>query len=146
MMDDLEQQQRNAVVKEAKTWLKTPYHWQGRVKGVGVDCGLLILEVFERCGLIDHADVPHYSNEWHLHHGEEKYLRWVERYCHDVTGREPSPGDIILYQYGRCISHGAIVINYPTIIHSFLNYGGVVYGDAEQDVLKKRMKAVYSYW
>ncbi len=31
------------VVRTARTWLGTPYHHQGRLKGVGVDCaGLLI--------------------------------------------------------------------------------------------------------
>ena len=36
------------AVQEALTWLGTPYHHQGRVKGVGVDCGTLICEVYEK--------------------------------------------------------------------------------------------------
>lgn len=34
------------AVAEAITWLGTPYHHQGRVKGVGVDCGTLLCEVY----------------------------------------------------------------------------------------------------
>ena len=41
------------AVQEA-AWLGT-YHHQGRVKGVGVDCGTLICEVYEK-GLMDHLD------------------------------------------------------------------------------------------
>lgn len=144
-MEELEKKQRQAVTDEAKTWINTPYHDNARVKGAGVDCGMLLMGIFENCGLIEHIDIPHYSRDWHLHRSEEKYLGWVKKYCHEVD-RDPLPGDILLYQYGRCISHGAIVIDYPTVIHSFLDYGGVVYGDASQDVLKKRQKAVYSFW
>ncbi|WP_436904878.1 hypothetical protein [Acinetobacter johnsonii] len=35
------------AVQEALTWLGTPYHHQGRVKDVGVDCGTLLCEVYE---------------------------------------------------------------------------------------------------
>ena len=31
------------VVREAKTWLGTPFHHQGRLKGVGVDCAGVIV-------------------------------------------------------------------------------------------------------
>lgn len=45
-----------AAVNEALTWLGTPCHHQGRIKGVGVDCGTLICEVYEKVGLMDHLD------------------------------------------------------------------------------------------
>jgi len=144
-MDELEKQQRRQIIDEAISWLRTPYHSEGRVKGGGVDCGMFILEVFERCGLIEHVEVPHYPCDWHLHRSEQKYLGWVQQYCQEVTKREPLPGDIILYQYGRCISHGAIVVNYPKIIHSYIGLG-VIYADNEQGELLKRQRAIYSYW
>ena len=34
------------AVDEALTWLGTSYHHQGRVKGMGVDCGALVCEVY----------------------------------------------------------------------------------------------------
>ena len=46
----------NAAVQEAITWLGTPYHHQGRVKGVGVDCGTLICEVHKKIGFMNHLD------------------------------------------------------------------------------------------
>lgn len=145
-MNTLEEEQRKAVVSEAISWLETPYQHEGRVKGAGVDCGMFLVEVFERCGLMEHIEIPHYPPDWHLHRGEQKYLGWVEKYCHKVENRAPLPGDLILYQWGRCISHGSIVIDYPMVIHSFLNYHMVCYSDTEQDPLKDRMRAVYSFW
>lgn len=41
------------AVAEAMTWLGTPYHHQGRVKGVGVDCATLLCEVYKEVGLMD---------------------------------------------------------------------------------------------
>ena len=36
------------VRSEALTWLGTPYHHQGRVKGVGVDCGQILIAIYEK--------------------------------------------------------------------------------------------------
>jgi hypothetical protein len=105
------------AVVEAMTWLGTPYHHQGRVKGVGVDCGTLICEVFEKVGLMDHLDPRPYPPDWHMHQIGQRYLEHVLSVCYEVE--EPQPGDLVLYHFGKCISHGAIVVEWPTIIHSY---------------------------
>ena len=33
--------ERRAIVREARSWVRTPYHPQGDIKGIGVDCGML---------------------------------------------------------------------------------------------------------
>ena len=144
-MNAKEQEERQKVVDIAKSYIGTPYHHMGRQKGAGVDCGMLLLNVFEEAGLIEHVEVGNYPPDWMCHRSEQKYLGWVEKYCHKVE-REPLPGDIILHQWGRCISHGGIVVDYPQIIHAFKPYRAVCYGDNEQKRLKTRMRAVYSYW
>ncbi|WP_018704125.1 NlpC/P60 family protein [Anaeromusa acidaminophila] len=139
-----EQAQRAAVVAEALTWLNTPYHHMGRVKGAGVDCGMLIAEVFERAGLIPHLDIGYYPMDWHLHRGAERYLCWVSKYANEVQ-RDPLPGDIVLHQWGRCISHGAIVIKWPMVIHSYIGQG-VVLADGTKEPLAGRQRAIHSFW
>lgn len=139
-----EQQQRAAVVKEALSWQNTPYHHMGRVKGAGVDCGMLIAEVFERAGLIPHLDIEYYPMDWHLHRSDERYLGWIAKYAKEVH-REPLPGDIVLHQWGRCISHGAIVIEWPTVIHAYIGQG-VVLADGTKEPLASRQRAIYSFW
>ena len=47
-MDAKERREREWLVAEALTWLGTPYHHAGRVKGGGTDCGMLILQAFIR--------------------------------------------------------------------------------------------------
>lgn len=137
-------EQRQRVLSIARTWLRTPYHHMGRVKGAGTDCGMLLLEVYEEAGLIPHIEPEPYPPDWALHRSEEKYLGWVEQYAHPVD--IPQPGDLALYQVGRCISHGAIVVNWPLIIHASQPEGGCCYSDGLQGWLAGRLKGFYSLW
>jgi cell wall-associated NlpC family hydrolase len=145
-MDSLEEKQRKAVVDEALSWLGTPYHHQGFIKGAGVDCGFLLIKAFHECGLIPWIDPRPYPKDWHLHRSAEKYLGWVEQYTKRLPdGTIPKPGDIILYRWGRCVSHGALVVDYPKVIHAYLGQG-VLLADATQEPLTSRVVGVYSYW
>lgn len=119
---------REAVVQEAISWEGTPHMHEARVKGAGIDCGTFLLEVFERCGVIEHTEVEHLPHDFHMHRSEEVYLRHVEQWAHRIE-EDPLPGDLVLYRIGRCISHGAIVVSWPTIIHAHVGKG-VILDDA----------------
>ena len=137
--------QRARVVQEALSWQGTPYHHMGRVKGAGVDCGELLALVYDAAGVTPEIMPAAYNHDWHLHRGEEKYLAIVEAFAHRIEG-PPLPGDIVLYQFGRCISHGAIVVQWPQIIHSYVGKG-VVLDDAEANLaLAPRQKGFWSCW
>ena len=140
-----EAQERAQVVQEALSWLGTPYAHRGRIKGAGVDCGQFVALVFEAAGLVGHIEPDAYPHDWHMHRGEERYLGTVEAYAHQIQG-DPQPGDIVLYRYGRCISHGAIVVQWPQIIHSWVE-AGVVLDDAlaNQD-MAARFTGAWSLW
>lgn len=108
-----------AVIAEAKDWIGTPYRKHGRIKGVGVDCSMLLAEVYERAGAIGHVD-PVYAADWHLHHSEEKYIDWLVQLGDEVVGEEPRPGDVVVWKFGRTFSHGAIVVEWPMVIHAYM--------------------------
>jgi cell wall-associated NlpC family hydrolase len=131
---------RDLIIAEAMSWLGTPYHHRGRVKGVGVDCGTLLCEVYERAGIVDHFDPGPYPMDWHLHQMGQRYLEHVLTVCDPVDA--PLPGDIVLYHFGKCISHGGIVIGWPTIIHSYLRTG-VIIQDGTKGSLAKRITGFY---
>ena len=76
-------------------------------------------------------DLPKYLMQWHLHRGEEMYLKYVL----DLGAKEvvrPEPGDFALWRMGRLFSHGAIVLEWPRVIHA-VNPFGVVISDASTD-------------
>ena len=83
------------VAEAAKTWLGTPHINGARVKGKGVDCGMLLIGSLEDAGLLERnsMEIAPYSNEWHLHHSEEWFLSYVKSKCRKV--RKPRPGDFL---------------------------------------------------
>lgn len=121
-------EQRAAIVREALSWLKTPYHHHGRIKGVGVDCLMLLAEVFERVGFVAHVEPGHYPHDWHLHRDEERYAAGLASYVRRLPeGELPRPGDIGLWRFGRTFSHGGIVVADDTqILHAYLGHGVIL--------------------
>lgn len=125
-------EQRAHIVRAAKEWLCTPYHHRACVKGAGADCAMFPLAIYKQCGLIPaEYRPPEYAMQWHLHRAEELYLRELEKFCTEVNG-PPQPGDFAVFRFGRTFSHGAIVVNWPSIIHSCIPHG-VVLSDALRD-------------
>ncbi len=127
---------RVAVVAEARTWLGTPYHHHGRVKGVGTDCVMLLAEVYEAAGVLSHVEIPFYAPDWNLHRASELYFDGLLDHAVEIEG-PPQPGDVALFKFGRCFAHGAIVTEWPHLIHAWIGLG-VLTGDATQVTLVRR--------
>lgn len=128
------------------TWLGTPYHHQARVRGAGVDCAMFLAEVYHAAGLIPHIVPPPYPPDWHLHRDAERYLTYIIPFAEKVS-RETilKPGDVATYKFGRCVSHAAIVVDWPIIIHSYTDTGVVLdHGDAPW--LTERFAGGYTLW
>ena len=98
--------QRRVIVREARSWVRTPYHKQGDIKGIGVDCGMLLVRVFVDTGLCEPFDPRPYADDWYLHRSEERYLGFIFDRAKEVAA--PLPGDVMVFRYGRCFSHGGI--------------------------------------
>ncbi len=123
-----ETQQRTAVVAEARTWLRTPYHPMGRVKGAGVDCYTLLLEVFATLGLFT-AEEEFYPRDWFLHAREDHYKLRILRHATEMVERFCSPtemvsaGNIVLVRIQRKLgaidAHGGIITAWPKVIHAY---------------------------
>lgn len=138
-------EERAHIVQEALSWQGTPYAHAGRIKGAGVDCGQFLLAVFEATGLVPHIEPDEYPPDWHCHRGEQRYLNHVEQHAHQIPG-PPQPGDLVLYQFGRCISHGAIVVDWPVVIHSYVGLGVVLDDAVGNQALATRQKGFWSVW
>ena len=151
-----EAQLRRQVVEEALSWIGTPYVSNGAVKGRrgGVDCARFPLAVYQAVGLVPRDfDPPHYSPQWHIHRSEEKYMAAVLGFAHEVAPppeRAPLPGDFVLFKIALAFAHGAIVVEWPRIIHAVAN-AMVVPEDVSRNVIGKRAlwrvpKHFFSLW
>jgi cell wall-associated NlpC family hydrolase len=141
----IRQRERDRVVRIAHEWLNTPYHTAARLKKVGCDCATLLTQVYFEAGLVGHVDLEHYPPDWFMHRSEERYLQEVKRHALEISG-PPAAGDIAVWKVGRCYAHGAIVIEWPRIIHSVMGRG-VLLGDAsiDADLIEKPVK-FFSPW
>lgn len=121
-----EREQRAAVVAEARTWLRTPYHHAADVKGHGVDCAMLLVRVYCDLDLVEKFDPRPYTRDWFLHRDEERYLDFLLARSCEV--RTPLEGDIVLFRMGRCFAHAGIVSRVAplAIIHAFAPARSVV--------------------
>lgn len=115
---------RECILAEAMTWKNTPFHHKGRKKGIGVDCGGFIYEVFKHTIGIPHEAFPaHYAEDWALHRDDEIYLDFMRPYVKPVN--RPGIGDVIMFKMGRAFSHGTIYIGGNKVIHA---YGRTTHG------------------
>jgi len=130
---------RVAIVAEALSWTGTPFHHAQCVKGVGVDCAHLLIGVYSALGLVPAFKPDPYPKDWHVHRNEERFLQTVERFARPTE--RALPGDVALYRFGRCVSHGAIVLNDDFIIHAYVEAEAVE--RLERDVLEHRL---VGYW
>lgn len=133
---------RDKIVEEALSWLRTPYHSGARIKRVGTDCGMLLLEVYGELELIPKFIVEPYPLDWALHQNDNRYMDYVVKYFEPTDN--PQKGDIALYKFGRAISHGGIIIdNKLNIVHS-LNQVGVVIAHYKEGALGSRFVGFYT--
>jgi cell wall-associated NlpC family hydrolase len=156
-MDELELDQRVALVKSARLWLGTPFHHFAAVRGAGIDCAHLLLEAHVGAGLGERFAPEHYPHDWMLHRNEERFLATLERYLIRVGDGEESirdrgadfrvrPGNVVIWRFGRTFSHGAIVSQWPNIIHASFPAGTCLEESAMGGILEEKPMRVYSFW
>lgn len=123
----------SSLISAARGWVGTPYHHRARIKGVGVDCGQLVIAALIEAGLMDPFDPGYYTSDWHLHRFEDRYIECVEqhlvrfdeselsvdaRMIENSTYAAPS-ASVIVFRVGRTFSHGGIVSTWPFFIHAY---------------------------
>lgn len=141
---------RQRYVDAALAYCGTNYHHMAKIKGVGVDCATLLICAGVDAGLIEDFDLEYYPPDWALHRDEERYLRIVSKYCHEVAP-PAQPGDIAVWRMGRCFSHAAVVVQWPQVVHAVVNCK-VATEDAEACMWlryennKPRPMKLFSFW
>ena len=135
---------REDIVREATSWIGTPFHTGARDKGRGVDCINLLIGVFAAVGVIKPIDLEFYPNDWHLHSDDPRFMRGLLQYADPLPeGERPLPGDIAMFRYGRQAAHGGIMSAWPVVIHAFLDDGMVTMTEIDRGRLAGRVVGFY---
>lgn len=130
---------RAAIVAEARRWVGTPWKHQGRLHGVGVDCGGLILGVGKALGLVAYNVAPCYGRQPH----------WAEMHAimrelfDEKPLAKPVPGDILTFSFTGEPQHLGICTG-DTVIHSYAQLRKVVEHRLDF-VWLERMRSVWTY-
>jgi cell wall-associated NlpC family hydrolase len=110
--DSQEKQQELKTILDS--WIRTPYrHWAG-VKGMGTDCIHFVIRVMEETKAVNRKiNIPRYPRDWHLHNTEERLLNGILKQLNvdEINVDCPINGDIVLFQFGKTVSHAGIFFN-----------------------------------
>ncbi|MGB8366358.1 MAG: hypothetical protein ACLQUZ_05430 [Rhizomicrobium sp.] len=112
---------RAAIVREGLSWVGTPFRDCADIKGPdgAVDCAMLLVRCYVDTGRLAPFDPRPYPARWHLHKSRERFLEWVEDKLGGQRVESPRLGDVVIWQFGRCFSHGAILINSEEVVHAY---------------------------
>ncbi len=143
-----ETQFRSAIAEEAKTWIGTPYHSNGTLKGVGVNCAEFLFGVAKNAGVIP-ADAPlprWYTPQLATNSKEERLIAYVTSYgATEISVAAIKTGDIVLYKSGQAHVHAAIVLDWPHIIH-VLPIHGCQMGSVDEGRLGALNRRYFTLW
>jgi hypothetical protein len=112
---------REAVITEALKWKGARYIQQASVPHVAIDCAMLLVRAWVDSGIFREFDPRPYPPNWHLHRSEERYLGWMQALARETE--TPQPGDVVIWRFGRCFSHGGIIIDRRlAVIHALAEH------------------------
>ena len=128
---------RAAFIAEALSWVGTPFRDCADVKGPGgaVDCAMLLVRCAIDTGRFPPFDPRPYAPRWHLHRSEELFLGWIADRLGAVEVEAPRVGDVVLWQFGRCFSHGAVLVSAAEGCHAYYAAGTVLVSQLHEPLL-----------
>jgi NlpC/P60 family putative phage cell wall peptidase len=107
---------RELIIAEARTWDKTPFHHQARVKGAGVDCVGLCIMVGKTLGLVpNNFEYTGYRKT--PHGGTLVQVMRDSGFVYEVY--EPREADILVFRIDQDPQHVAFLTDDNTIIHAY---------------------------
>lgn len=117
----------DAILREARRWLGTPYQHQAQLIGHGVDCAQLVIAVGLALGLLD--DDARGETQYGRLPNPKRAADAVARHLRRIE--EPRPGDVLFIEWRPNVpTHLAFLAaapaGYPTMIHACGDSGRVV--------------------
>lgn len=128
-----------AIIKEARSWIGTPYRWNCKVKGArgGVACGDLIEQVYQKAGGLSLGyHIPELFREWHMKPESltdpHIFENEIKKFTYEIQDWEQRrPADVCMMKWAGRNSHVAILEYDDCIIHAV----------NERKVMKHRLRS-----
>jgi len=114
------------IITQARTWLGTKYHHQGRLKkssrgAGGVDCIGLVIGIIDELGIEDgngnslvDADETNYS----MHPENGRLVKSIQQHLRQVPIEQMCVGDVLLFKTFKDPQHVGLLSEYPSGGHA----------------------------
>ena len=137
---------RDAIVTEAKTWLRTPYRDHCGIKGVGVDCAYFPFRVWQAVGIIppEYEPPPYLPQQWMNKEEDPTYMNELTKFASEIPVTKIGPGDLVIFKLAASWTHGGIVVEWPHfIVHPLVSIG-VTGSHIDEGFLWRRAKRYFT--
>jgi cell wall-associated NlpC family hydrolase len=134
--------QLDDLIREAKSWVRTPYHPQASVKGVGVDCVNFVCQVYQSADLVGEFQMPNYSMDGGMHMDSEIVEPYIIQAGFHVVETGNMPGDLLAFKIGKIVYHLGIQISSNLFVHAIRTYG-VIESRLDDSTYLKRLHKIY---
>jgi len=136
---------REAIIREARTWLGTPYRHQASLKGAGCDCLGLVRGVWR--GLIgpEPEQPPPYTPDWAEALGQETLMAAARRHLTEIPAGAARPGDVLIFRMGTGVpaKHCGILTAPACLVHAY--WGRAVAETRMTDWWSRRVAGAFSF-
>lgn len=135
---------RDKIVQLAKEYAESnvPYVHRGHSRK-GCDCTGILLAIIQEIGFMRDYILPYYPEDWNLHKSRENILNEIKKVADRIELAKASVGDILLFQFGRCISHTGILVKPNLFVHCYKQAGKCRYGVLRNSMWQKRLIMAY---
>ena len=143
----------NIIEKQARTWLGTKFHHQGRIKKTsthkgGVDCLGLLMGVAKELALKSRDEITPLHTLDNINYRafpDSKFLRHqLKTHLYEIPKDKIKAGDIVLMNFDNSPQHLGIISNYPSdkskevgLIHSYAPAKKVIEHRLDKNWLEK---------
>ena len=117
----------SAAVREALSWVGTPYVHAASAKGLGCDCLGLIRGVWRGLGMEEPETPPRYGPDWAEAAGRETLLDACARHMGPARG-EIRPGQVLLFRMREAgpAKHLGLTVGEGRFVHAYQGHGVIV--------------------
>ncbi|MDD3182358.1 MAG: NlpC/P60 family protein [Alphaproteobacteria bacterium] len=128
----------DCLIESARACLGTPFHHQGRLPQVGLDCIGLIIVALRSVGLAVHDRTDYAQRP----DGVSLIAALVAHGAVPVTTVEA--GDVLVFRYDQQPQHVALAVTSERLIHSFAPAGKVVESEIGA-YWRRRLVGIYRF-